>query len=313
MALQTEQPTASATAPAKGPLPTTAAPVVTVVVPCFNERGAVADTVNALSAALADVGPYELVFVDDGSTDGTREILDQLAADSPRLRVLHHTKNRGYGAALKTGMRAARAQLIAITDADGTYPNDRLPEMIAEAREADMVVGSRTGDSVDYPLIRAIPKAFLRVYASWIAGQSIPDINSGLRVFRRDVALKFAGILPSGFSFTTTITLAMLTNDYEVRFLPIDYAARVGKSKIRPIRDTLNFVQLIARTGVYFAPLRVFLPIALLIGLGFVASAIYDVVVLDNLTDKTIVLLLFAMNTAMFAAIADMIDKRTQR
>jgi hypothetical protein len=138
-------------------------------------------------------------------------------------------------------------------------------------------------------------------------------MNSGLRVFRREVAQRFLGILPDGFSFTTTITLAMLTNSYAVNYVPIDYSERIGRSKIRPIRDTLNFVQLIARTGVYFAPLRVFLPIASLLGVACVASAAYDVLVLDNLTDKTVLLALFAMNTAMFAALADMIDKRMAR
>ena len=286
---------------------------MSVIVPCFNEERAVAGTLADLRQALATIGDYELIFVDDGSTDRTAAALEEAAAGAPHVRVIRHLTNRGYGAALKTGLRAARSPLVAITDADGTYPNDRLPEMIDAAREVDMVVGARTGANVKYPFIRRIPKAFLGAYASWIAGQSVPDMNSGLRVFRREVAQKFLSILPDGFSFTTTITLAMLTNAYAVQYLPIDYAERIGRSKIRPIRDTLNFFQLIARTGIYFAPLRVFLPIAFLLGLGFVASALYDVLVLGNLTDKTVILLLFSMNTAMFAALADMIDKRTAR
>ena len=300
-------------APSPGSLVSRPAPVVSVVVPCFNEEHAVAQTLADLHRALPAVGEYEIIFVDDGSTDGTAEVIEREGRGSDQVRLLRHQRNRGYGAELKTGMRAARATLVAITDADGTYPNERLPEMIRATESADMVVGARIGANVKYPFIRRVPKAFLRAYASWIAGQHVPDMNSGLRVFRREVAERFLGVLPDGFSFTTTITLAMLTNAYAVKYLPIDYAERIGRSKIRPIRDTLTFFQLIARTGLYFAPLRVFLPFAFVLGLGFIASASYDVVVLRNLTDKTVILLLFSMNTAMFAAIADMIDKRTSR
>jgi hypothetical protein len=176
-----------------------------------------------------------------------------------------------------------------------------------------MVVGARATDDVVYPLNRKIAKFFLRQYASWIVGRPIPDINSGLRVMRRSVVEKFLYILPDGFSFTTTITLAMMTNQYEVRYLPIGYAPRVGRSKIRPIKDTLNFLQLILRTGMYFAPMRVFLPVAILLSLFFMLSLGYDVFVLRDLTDTTLVFLLFTLNTGMFALLADMIDKRSQK
>jgi glycosyltransferase involved in cell wall biosynthesis len=286
-------------------------PRFSVVVPCFNEDGAVATTVAELRRHLAGHGPFEIVVIDDGSTDGTRAILDRLVAEDPSLRVERHERNEGYGAALKTGLRRARAEWIVITDADGTYPNDRIPDLLALTPAADMVVGARTAPGAKVPIVRRVPKAFLRRFASWIAGRAIPDINSGLRVFRRSVAEKYLKILPDGFSFTTTITLAMLRGRYDVRFIPIGYEHRVGKSKIRPIRDTLRFVQLIARTGMVFAPLRVLGPVILLLLLGFLASFVYDVMVLDNLTDKTVLLFLFAMNTGMLALLADMIDKRS--
>jgi hypothetical protein len=173
-------------------------------------------------------------------------------------------------------------------------------------------VGARIGSNVKYPLIRRIPKIFLKRYASYAAGASIPDINSGMRVFRRSVAARFLKILPNGFSFTTTITIAMLTNGYEVKYVPISYAGRVGTSKIKPIRDTLKFIQLILRTGMYFAPLRVFLPFVGLLLLGFAVSLAYDVLVLKDLTEKTLLLLLFALNTGLFALLADMIEKRAR-
>jgi glycosyltransferase involved in cell wall biosynthesis len=284
----------------------------TVIVPCYNEEHAIRNTVESLRQSLESLPPYELIIVNDGSTDGSARVLAEAALDDGALRVVNIARNRGYGAALKAGIRQARSDLIVITDADGTYPNHRIPELLEIAESCDMVVGARIADDVQYPIIRRIPKVFLRRYASWIAASDIPDINSGMRVFRKSVAEKFLNILPDGFSFTTTITLAMLTNHYDVRYVPIGYKARIGKSKIKPIRDTLKFIQLIVRTGVYFAPLRVFTPLMLVLGLGFVSSLCYDLFMKD-LTEKTLMLMLFSMNTAIFALLADMIDKRSGR
>jgi glycosyltransferase involved in cell wall biosynthesis len=229
------------------------------------------------------------------------------------VRVLTHQQNRGYGAALKTGIRQAKHDLIVITDSDGTYPNERIPDLVALSREADMVVGSRTGDNVTYPLIRKIPKLFLKRFAEWMAHQPIPDMNSGLRVFRKSVAERFLNILPNGFSFTTTITLAMMTNGYSVHYEPIDYHPRVGKSKIKPIRDTLRFVQLILRTGMYFAPLRVFLPVAAVFFSGFLFTLYQDIFIRNDLTERTLILFVTATQLCMFSLLADMIDKRSSR
>lgn len=286
-------------------------PAFSILVPCYNEELSIVDTVRRLRANLQFNEPYELIVVNDGSTDASAERLRELAAEDPDLVVVSHERNRGYGASLKTGIRQAASDLIVITDADGTYPIDRIGEMLSLADRHDMVVGSRNGDNVSYSWLRRIPKVFLRRYASWLAGRNIPDINSGFRVFRRDLAERFLHILPDGFSFTTTITLAMLTNRYRVYYLPISYSARVGRSKIQPVRDTLRFVQLIIRTGMYFAPLRVFSPIILLLSLAFAGSLVYDVLALGDLTDKTVILLMFAMNTTFFALLADMIDKRS--
>lgn len=290
-------------------------PAFTLIVPAYNEEGAILETIQSLRTFLTDAGPYELLVVNDGSTDRTREILEQAAEADPEVTVVHHSRNSGYGSALKSGVRRARGEYIVITDADGTYPNHRVPELVAKCAEGwDMVVGARTGADVTYPLIRKIPKAFLKAYASWIARMPIPDINSGLRVFRRDLAEQYLHILPGGFSFTTTITLAMLTNYRKVLFVPIDYHPRIGKSKIKPVRDTLNFVQLIARTGMYFAPIRVLLPIILFASLGTAVSFVVDVLQPGgpNLTDKTVMLFMLTLNSGMFALLADMIDKRSR-
>jgi len=290
--------------------PASSEPVrLTVVVPCLNESESVATTIAQLKEHLGNVGRFEIVVVDDGSHDGSLQIADQLAADDAAVRVLRHPSNRGYGAALKTGIRAARGELVAITDADGSYPLERFVDLIDAARDADMVVATRTGREIARTWWRQIPKAFLKRYCSYLVRQHIPDLNSGMRVFRRDVLLRFLSLLPNGFSFTTTITVALLANDYRVKYVDVEYLPRVGRSKIRPIRDTINFIQLIVRTGTYFAPLRVFVPIGLLMGALFVVSLIRDIFSRD-LTEATLLLFLFAVNTGMFGLLADMIDKR---
>lgn len=289
---------------------------VSIVVPCYNEEAAIVSTIEQIRAAIPEDIDAEIIVVNDGSNDGTAAVLTAFlggdAASALPLRVLHHRRNRGYGAALKTGIRAAHGDLIAITDADGTYPNDRLKDLIHECRDADMVVGARTAPDVEYSTLRKIPKVFLKYWASWIARQDIPDINSGMRVFKRSIAERHFGILPDGFSFTLTITLAMLTTFRDVRFVPITYRSRIGRSKIKPFSDTLKFMAIILRTGIYFAPLRAFFPICLAGVLLFAGSLAYDAFVLDNLTDKTVLFLVFTLNSILFALIADMIDKRIQ-
>ncbi|HAC62233.1 MAG TPA: glycosyltransferase family 2 protein [Cyanothece sp. UBA12306] len=280
-----------------------------IVIPVYNEEKGIGATLTHLQDTLQSSScpyPYEIVVVNDGSKDNTKQIL--LSFED--INVVEHPRNQGYGAALKTGIRHSKYPLIVITDGDGTYPNEDIPSLVSLTKQADMVVGARIGANVTYPTIRKIPKWFLIRFAEWITNSRIPDMNSGLRVFPKKVAEQFMAILPNTFSFTTTITVAMLTNNYLVHYEPIDYHARQGQSKIKPIRDTLRFIKLILRTGIYFAPLKVFLPIAGLFFTGFLITLIQDVFVRDDLTERTLILLIAATQTAMFALLADMIDKR---
>ncbi len=286
-------------------------PIFSIIIPCYNEENAIRGTVEQILRHVGAEDDYEIIVVDDGSDDQTPAVLDEIYTASPKIRVMTHQRNLGYGAALKTGIRAARSELIVITDADGTYPNEQIPDLVRRCQDQDMVVGARTGENVTYSKIRSIPKFFLKRWVCWLAAQDVPDINSGLRVFRKDVAERYFGILSDKFSFTITITLAMLTNYHRVLFVPIDYHTRVGKSKIRPIRDTMRFSMLILRTGIYFAPMRAFMPIFLLLIVPAIASLVYDVFVYRDLTEKTLLLFLFALNVGMFSLLADMIDKRT--
>lgn len=278
----------------------------TLVIPAYNEEHAIGQTLRQLLDLLPAAGSWEIIVVDDGSTDNTAV----QARTLPGIKVLSHETNRGYGAALKTGIRNANYDLIAIIDADGTYPLEQLPRLVALSPDCDMVVGARTGAKVSYPKIRTIGKYGLIKFAEWIAYRRIPDINSGMRVFRKAAAMRFIKLLPDSFSFTLTITLAMLTNGYRVKFEPIDYYPRIGKSKIKPIKDTLRFIQLILRTGAYFAPLRVFLPVSGFIFIAALLSLGYDIA-LFNLTDTTVILMVTSVQIGMFALLADMIVKRS--
>jgi glycosyltransferase involved in cell wall biosynthesis len=179
---------------------------VSVVIPAYNEEEGLAADVAVVRRVMDESGlDCELIVVDDGSRDGTSEIAEQLEG----IRLFRHPRNRGYGAALKTGIRHAEGEIIVITDADGTYPPRCIPDLVADMQHADMAVGARTGEVVKVPLLRKPAKWFLTRLASYLAETDIPDLNSGLRAFRRSDAVRFWSVLPMGFSFTTTITLAM--------------------------------------------------------------------------------------------------------
>lgn len=246
---------------------------VSVIVPAFNEETAVAPQIDAIRSVLYAHGfPFEIIVVDDGSEDRTAEEAMRAGA-----RVLQHPENRGYGAALKTGILAAENDIIVMIDADGTYPTDQIPNLVAKLETADMVVGARIGEEVHIPLARRPAKWILRKLAMHITERSIPDLNSGLRVFRRQCVEQYFPILSDRFSFTTTVTMALLANGYRVVYHPIDYSRRVGKSKIAP-RHFMDFAILIIRMSMMFEPLKVFVPLSFsLIFLG-ILKVLFDIV-----------------------------------
>jgi len=286
---------------------------ISILVPCYNEQGAIAATVEAVHAAMRDTGDfaYEVIVIDDGSTDQSAEMIN-----ASQCRLIRLPVNRGYGAALKTGARQATHDLLAIIDADGTYPADRLVDMARELGEAEMIVGARVGVGVEVPLARRPAKWTLTALAKYLTDTPIPDLNSGLRVVRRDLWRCYERYLPDGFSLTTTITLAALTNGHEVKYKPIEYRRRVGRSKIRPIRDTIEFVKLILRTVLYFDPMKIFVPLSLLLFAAGAMIGVGSLIVskwfgLGQFMDvTTVVLFLSGMQMLAIGALADLITKR---
>jgi len=276
---------------------------LTVVIPAYNEEGAVATTVDGIRAALSSFPlRFEIVVVDDGSKDNTRHEAQRAGA-----RVLASSANGGYGWALKRGISGSDSEYVAIIDADGTYPAETLVPMLEIARTADMVVGDRSGAINNVPLLRRPAKWFLNKLANFLADRKIPDLNSGLRVFKRDSLKRFIPLLPDAFSFTTTITLCMLCSKMQVEYIPVAYAKRIGQSKIRA-RDFFNFILLVLRIVMLFQPLRIFLPLGSALFVLGIAKTIYDITLM-NLSESAIFALLAALIIWSLGLVADMISR----
>lgn len=279
-----------------------------IIVPAFNEE-------KAIEKVIADLKVYleqecEIIVVNDGSFDQTKEILKRI----PDIKIVEHSENRGYGAALKSGIKNSRGEYILIIDADGTYPIKSIRELIAQKEDYDMVVGARINPTRHIPFMRRPAKWALNRLAGYLTGVKIPDVNSGLRIIKKDVLNRFIHLLPDGFSFTTTITLALLTNNFQVKYLPINYYKRKGKSKIRPIRDTLYFFKLIIKVTLYFNPFKVFFPLSVIIFIAAIIVGVVSILFAQRLADTTFTILCAtALQTFFFGLIAELIIRTKPR
>lgn len=278
-------------------------PELAVILPAFNEATGIHTTLARLREALALMPvSSEIIVVDDGSTDGTGQRAADLGA-----RVITHAWNRGYGAALKTGVLATGAPMVAIMDADCSYLPHALPTLVARLDGADMVVGERLLTAPGVEWVRRPGKWLLNRLASFLVGIWIPDLNSGQRVMKRDTLLRYMHLCPSGFSFTSTITLAMLTNGHRVIYEPVEYVKRSGQSKIRA-RHFFNFVLLVVRAIVLFNPLKVFLPVGALVFLIGVGKLMQDIS-RWNLSETAVMAFLSAITIWAVGLLADMISR----
>ena len=277
---------------------------LTIIMPAFNEAQAIRKTVEELLPFIKKYG-WKLIVVDDGSADDTAAILETLRT---QIEIIRHPYNRGYGAALKTGIRAADAEYIAIYDSDGQHRPEDLANLCVKATDFDLVIGERAqGSRVD--VLRIPGKWVLTRAANFIAGHKIADINSGLRVFRRSFIKKVLHLMPDGFSFTSTSTVAALKMGFLVEFVPIQTRKRIGTSTVRQVRHGLMVLMLILRLVVLFSPLRIFIPVAIsLAAIGVLYAAYVIATVRLTLANGALLCLLTAVIIFFFGLLVDQVS-----
>lgn len=276
---------------------------VSIVIPAYQEEQAIGPVIDAIQAVMAKTQyAYEILVVDDGSQDRTAEI-----ARSRQVRVYQHRDNHGSGASRKTGILHARGEIIVMTDADGTYPAEAIPQLLAHFPEYDQVIGARQSEQGTHRLLRTFAKESIKRLASYLVGKPIPDLNSGLRAFKRDVMLQYLYLMPDGFSCVSTMSLAFLANKHRVAYVPIAYFERLGQSKFHPIKDTYNYILTVIRVVTYFHPLHVFIPLSLvLMGFG-VGKSLLDLWLTGTIQESDIMAVLSGVVVAAIGILADLI------
>ena len=285
---------------------------VTIVLPCYNEQDHVMEEIDRITAAMDASGySYELLVIDDKSTDSTLQILEAALPTHPHMRLMPFRTNGGSGTARRIGTREAYGKIVVWTDADMTYPNERIPEFVKYLDDnvgVDQVVGARTTEEGTHKFLRVPAKWVIRKIAERLSSTKIPDLNSGLRAFRRDVSLPYLRLLPPGFSCVTTITMSFLSNQHPVDYLPIDYAKRSGSSKFHFVKDAYRYILQVLRMVMYFNPIKVLMPLALtLLSLSFI-KGIIDVIRYDfGITTNAVLLFISGLLIFTLALLADLI------
>lgn len=271
---------------------------VTVVLPAFNEAETIASTISRLRETYPE---YEILVVDDGSADNTAEIAEKQVA-----RVIRNRVNKGYGASLKQGMRKAKSEVVVFMDADGQHDCKDIARMVEALKDSDMVVGERSKE--DIATVRKPGKWILSGVAEFLAGQHIPDLNSGFRALRRGDGLKYLPILPNGFSLTTTLTLAMMKEGRDIGYIPIRICPRGGgRSYVRYFNDGVKTLLLISRVIMLFNPLKIFAPLSAVLFLVGAIYTVFTIIFLSNITETSILLLLSSLGSLFFGLLADQI------
>jgi glycosyltransferase involved in cell wall biosynthesis len=277
---------------------------VSVILPVYNEKGHLQAELDRIRTALdASEYSYEIIVVDDGSNDGSGEALRNIDG----IRLIQFAQNRGSGSARKAGTHAAKGRVVVWTDVDMTYPNNEIPRLVKELDGWDQVVGARTSEQGTAKFARVPAKWFIRRLASYLVETPIPDLNSGLRAFRADVARQYLYQLPPGFSCVTTITMAFLANGYSVKYIPIEYSPRAGESKFHWWKDTKRYLVQVVRMVLSYNPLRIFLPLAIFLGACGVGKMILDWTERDfRLATNTLLILFAAFQLLAIGLLADL-------
>ncbi|MEJ7584115.1 MAG: glycosyltransferase family 2 protein [Acidimicrobiales bacterium] len=290
--------------------PTTDELDVSIVLPVYNEKGHLRAEIDRIRAAMdASSYSYEVIVVDDGSDDGSGEQLRTIEG----IRLIQFGENRGSGSARKYGTRAAQGRVVVWTDVDMTYPNHLIPELVDELAGHDQVVGARTSEQGTHKAFRVPAKWFVRTLASYLAQTSIPDLNSGLRAFRRNVALQYVSQLPPGFSCVTTLTMSFLANGYSVKYWPIEYRERAGESKFHWWTDTRRYLLQVVRMILSYNPLRVFLPLGIALSVLGIGKLAFDCITDDfRVAINTVVILFAAFQVFSIGMLADLVGRATR-
>lgn len=276
---------------------------ITVIIPAYNEERGIGEVIDKTKDAMENTRTsYEIIVVDDGSTDETAAIVKEKS-----VKLIQHPYNKGYGAALKTGVKNAKGNVVLFIDADAQQNADDIQKLLEPIEEYDMVVGARTKGS-KIPLLRRLGKSILSVLANYLAGQKIPDLNSGFRATKKEIVLKYMSILPDTFSFTTTITLAVIKEGYNLKYVPIETSKRIGSSKIKLFRDGFQFILLILRTIVLFDPMKVFLPTSIVLFVAGLAYLLYNLILYLNVPDSSVLLIVASLIVFFFGLLADQIS-----
>jgi polyisoprenyl-phosphate glycosyltransferase len=284
---------------------------VSIVLPVYNESGHIGAEVERICRTMdASRFSYEIVMIDDGSTDDTPKKLPALVSD--RVRLITLAQNKGSGNARRVGTRAAHGEVVVWTDADMSYPNDRIPELVEDLAGYDQVVGARTSEQGTLKAARVPAKWFIRKLACYLTQTNIPDLNSGFRAFNRKASLPFLHLLPNGFSCVTTLTLSFLSNGLNVKYVPIEYKTRAGESKFHWRKDTYRYMLQVVRMVMSYNPLRVFMPIGLTLLAIALGKGIYDLVAHDwRITANTIVATFTAFQLLAIGLLADLVVRVT--
>jgi glycosyltransferase involved in cell wall biosynthesis len=277
---------------------------VSILLPAFNEEEAIGEVIAEIHRVMAAWrGTWEIVVVNDGSADRTQQCAEQAGA-----RVIRRAENGGYGAALKTGIKVAKGEIVAILDADGSYDPTQLPVLLTFFPDYDQVNGARTSEQGTLKPLRVLAKWLIRKLTELLTGKRIPDLNTGFKLFKRDIMLRYFWVLRPGLSCSASMTLAFLCNDHPVKHVPVTYRKRAGKSKFRPVRDSYEYLTTVIRTIVYFAPLRVFVPASVAVLAIAMIMRIDGIPRSANARDNSDILLLeFAVMLFSVGILADII------
>jgi glycosyltransferase involved in cell wall biosynthesis len=273
---------------------------VTVVIPAFKEAATIYDLVGRIFAVDPE---WQVIVVDDGSGDDTAQKAAQAGAE-----VVAHPYNLGNGAAVRSGVEAARGEVVVLMDGDGQHPPEEIPKLLELIGPYDMVVGARTKRS-KVSGFRAFGNRLLIAVAQWLTGRQIPDLTSGFRAVKRSVYMQYAHLMPLSYSYPTTITIATLRGGQFVRFLPLDSITRRqgGQSNIKPFNDGLKFLHIIFRIIMTFSPMRIFLPLGGLLIAAGVVTGLYQLSATGGFRSTTVMLVLGGVFISAFGLLADQI------